>query len=72
MEIEQVKQLIEAGLPGALVEPDGDGCQMGVVVTYAGFAGKTLIQQHRMVMETVKAQVASEELHALSIKTKAE
>jgi acid stress-induced BolA-like protein IbaG/YrbA len=37
-------------------------------VVSAGFAGKSLIQKHRMVMATVKEQIASDELHALSIK----
>jgi len=72
METEKVKQLIEKGLPGAIVEVSGDGRHFEAVVTHPDFAGKTIIQQHRMVMETVKDQVASEELHALSIKTKSE
>jgi acid stress-induced BolA-like protein IbaG/YrbA len=71
METEKVKQLIEAGLEGSTAEVTGDGRHFEAVVTYAGFAGKTIIQQHRMVMDTVKAEVESEELHALSIKTKA-
>lgn len=72
METEKVKELIENGLPGAVVEVSGDGRHFEAVVTHPDFAGKTIIQQHRMVMETVKDQVASEELHALSIKTKSQ
>jgi stress-induced morphogen len=30
--------------------------------------GKSLIQKHRMVLDTVKAEIASDELHALSVK----
>ena len=72
METEKVKQLIENGLPGAIVEVTGDGRHFEAVVTHSDFAGKPLLQQHRMVKETVKEQLASDELHALSIKTKAE
>ena len=72
METEKVKELIETGLPGAKVEVTGDGRHFEAVVTYPDFAGKPLLQQHRMVKETVKEQLASDELHALSIKTKAE
>ena len=72
METEKVKQLIEAGLPGAKVEVTGDGRHFEAVVIHPDFAGKTLLQQHRMVKETVKEQLASDELHALSIKTKAD
>jgi len=71
MENEKVKQLIEQGLPGASVEVTGDGRHFEAVVVHADFEGKTIIQQHRMVMNTVKKEVESDELHALSIKTRA-
>jgi acid stress-induced BolA-like protein IbaG/YrbA len=69
METEKVKALIEAGLPGAQVEVTGDGRHFEATVVSDAFEGKSLIQQHRMVKETVKEQIESEELHALSIKT---
>jgi len=70
MDNEQVKALIEAGLPGARVEMIGDACNMAVLVVSEAFEGKSLIQRHRMVMEGVKAHISSNELHALSIKAK--
>ena len=70
METEKVKALIEAGLPGAKVELTGDGRHFEAVVISKAFEGKSLIQQHRMVKDTVKAQIQSDELHALSIKTR--
>jgi acid stress-induced BolA-like protein IbaG/YrbA len=72
MEPSKVKELIEAGLPGAHVEVTGDGRHFEAVVVSKAFEGKSLIQRHRMVMDTVKAQVASDELHALSIKARTE
>ncbi|MCB1799319.1 MAG: BolA/IbaG family iron-sulfur metabolism protein [Gammaproteobacteria bacterium] len=69
METEAVKALIEAGIPGAKVEVTGDGRHFEATVTSALFDGKSLIQQHRMVKDAVKVQIASDELHALSIKT---
>ena len=68
MENEKVKALIEACLPGAQIEVAGDGRHLEAVVVSHAFEGKSLIQRHRMVMDTVKAQIESEELHALSIK----
>ena len=68
MEPDRVKELIESGLPGANVEVTGDGRHFEAVVTTAAFEGKSLIQRHRMVLEAVKAEIASDELHALSIK----
>jgi acid stress-induced BolA-like protein IbaG/YrbA len=72
MDPNQIKALIEAGLPGARVEVTGDGRHFEAVVVSPAFDGKTLIQRHRMVMDTVKAQVESDELHALSIKARTE
>ncbi len=70
MHPDKVKALIEAGLPGAKVEVTGDGRHFEAVVVSEVFEGKTLIQQHRMVKATVKAEIASDDLHALSIKTR--
>ena len=70
METEKVKALIEAGIPGAQVEVTGDGRHFEAVVVSEAFEGKSLIQQHWMVKDTVKAQIESDELHELSIKTK--
>lgn len=69
MENEKVEALISAGMPGAEVTVTGDGRHFEATVVSAQFEGKSLIQRHRMVMETVKAEIASDELHALSIKT---
>ena len=68
MENEKVEALIRAGLPGADVTVTGDGRHFEATVVSPEFTGKSLIQKHRMVMETVKAEIASDELHALSIK----
>ena len=70
METEKIKALIEAGLLGAKAKVNGDGRYFEAVVISEAFEGKSLIQQHRMVKDTVKAQIESDELHALSIKTR--
>ena len=69
MEIETVEQLIRAGLPGAQVQVTGDGSHFEAVVVSEAFAGLTPIKKQRLVMDTVREQLANGELHALSIKT---
>jgi acid stress-induced BolA-like protein IbaG/YrbA len=69
METEAVAQLIRDGLPGAEVRVSGDGSHFEAVVISDAFEGLTPIKKQRLVMDTVKAQIASGELHALSIKT---
>jgi acid stress-induced BolA-like protein IbaG/YrbA len=68
MEPEAVAALIRAGLPGADVTVTGDGSHFETVVVSEAFDGLTPIKKQRLVMDTVKAQIASGELHALSIK----
>lgn len=68
METSAVKALIEQGMPEARVEVTGDGRHFEAVVVSDGFEGKSLVDRHRMVMATVQDKIASDELHALSIK----
>lgn len=69
METEAVAGLIRAGMPGADVTVTGDGSHFEAVVVSDVFEGLTPIKKQRLVMDTVKPQIASGELHALSIKT---
>lgn len=69
MKNEEVARLIEEGLVGSKVTVTGDGRHFEAVVVSEAFAGKSLLQKQRMVMNTVKSQIESDELHALSIKT---
>jgi acid stress-induced BolA-like protein IbaG/YrbA len=72
MNASEIKQLIEAGLPDAEVEVLGDdGQHFDARVISPSFAGKTLVQQHKMVKETLGDKFTSGELHALSLKTSA-
>jgi acid stress-induced BolA-like protein IbaG/YrbA len=68
VEPQAIVDLIKAGMPGADVEVTGDGRHFEAVVVSSAFDGKSLVQRHRMVMNTVQQQIASDELHALSIK----
>ncbi len=72
-ELQQVKQLIEAALPGAEVEIDdfagGGGDHLTATVHAPQFAGRSLIEQHRLVYAAVERELGSGAIHALSIKT---
>lgn len=69
MEIDAIVKLIESGMPGCQALVTGDGRHFEAVVISDEFEGKTPIQKQRLVMATVKTQLESDELHALSIKT---
>ena len=71
MNKEEIKALIEAGLPGAAVNVYGDdGQHFEAEVICADFAGKPMLAQHRMVYATLGERMGRE-IHALRLKTRA-
>ncbi|WP_297807654.1 BolA/IbaG family iron-sulfur metabolism protein [uncultured Methylophaga sp.] len=72
MKASEIKAIIEAGLPDADVEVNGDdGQHFDAVVVSPSFNGKSLIEQHKMVKATLGDRFTSGELHALGLKTAA-
>jgi acid stress-induced BolA-like protein IbaG/YrbA len=70
MRAEEIKQMIEAGLPGSRVQVFGDdGQHFDAIVVSEVFAGKNMVQQHRMVYATLGGKVESGAIHALGLKT---
>jgi stress-induced morphogen len=68
---EQIKQRIEAAIPGASAEVEdytGGGDHFRATVTAQAFAGRSRIEQHRLVYEVLGTEVGGA-IHALSLKT---
>jgi acid stress-induced BolA-like protein IbaG/YrbA len=65
---EDIKQWIEQGLPGASAEVVGDGHHFEAVIVAADFAGKSMLQQHRMVYAALGDKM-KQTIHALSLRT---
>lgn len=68
MQPEDIRQMIERGLPGARVAVQGDGHHFEALVVAREFAGKTMLQQHQMVYATLGDKMRAE-IHALSLRT---
>ena len=68
MQPEQIARLIEAGIPGATAMVDGDGTHFSAVVVSSEFAGKSPVQQHRIVYRALGERMGAE-IHALSMQT---
>jgi len=68
MQPEQVVALIKTGIPDAEVLIDGEGCNFSVQVISPQFAGLSLVKKQQAVLATVKEQIKSGELHAMSVK----
>jgi len=69
MNEDQIKRMIEAGLPGSQAMLSGDGRHFEAVVVSESFAGKSMLEQHRMVYGALGDSFQSETIHALSVKT---
>jgi acid stress-induced BolA-like protein IbaG/YrbA len=67
---EELKQRIEAGIPGARAEVSGDGQHFNAIVSAAAFEGLSRIAQHRLVYDVFGAELGGR-IHALSIQTRA-
>ncbi|HEY2282686.1 MAG TPA: BolA family protein [Solirubrobacteraceae bacterium] len=70
-DVEEIKQRIEAAIPGARVEVEdwtGGGDHFKATVTAAAFAGRSRIEQHRLVYDVFGAEIGGP-IHALSLKT---
>lgn len=67
---DQIQQLIASQIPDAIVQVSGDEGKFVANVTSAAFAGLTTIKRHKLVYASVNDEIASGELHALTIVAK--
>ena len=69
MNAELIRQLIEAGLPGARADVQGeDGVHFEARVVSEAFRGKLPLARHRMVYATLGDRMGGE-IHALALRT---
>ena len=70
---DEIKQRIEAAIPGAKAEVEdytGGGDHFRATVISEAFAGRSRIQQHKLVYEVFGEEIGGA-IHALSLKTEA-
>ncbi len=72
MNLNEIESLIKEAMPDAIVEIQdlaGDGNHYSATIISSQFSGKSKIEQHKMVYNSLKGRMGNE-LHALAIKTK--
>jgi acid stress-induced BolA-like protein IbaG/YrbA len=72
IELDEVRELILAALPGAEVEVSddtGEGDHLRAVVRAPQFADLGRVEQHRLVKQAVQQRMDDGSIHALSVKT---
>lgn len=71
MRPDEIEELLKLRFPDAEIQLDdmrGDGDHYAVHIASAAFAGKSRVEQHRMVQEAMQGKLGTE-LHALAIQT---
>jgi acid stress-induced BolA-like protein IbaG/YrbA len=68
MESEQIKSLIEAGIPGSEVQVQGDGSHFEALVVSEVFEGLNPVKKQQQVYAVLGEHITSGEIHALTIK----
>jgi len=71
MNKDEIKALIQAGMPDAIITVSGDdGQHFEAEVIWTGFEGKAPLAQHRLVYATLGERMGRE-IHALKLRTHA-
>ena len=66
---EELKERIEAEIPGAVASVTGDGHHFNATVSAPAFEGLGRLAQHRLVYDVFGAEIG-DRIHALSIQTR--
>lgn len=69
---EQVETMIKVALPDAQIQVQdltGGGDHYQVTIVSSFFEGKSRVQQHQLVYGALQQAMATEAIHALSLKT---
>ncbi len=69
MTADQLRDLITAGLPCEHIETQGDGSHWYATIVSTEFEGQRPLQRQRRVYATLGNRIATNEVHALSMKT---
>ena len=69
MYADQIQALITAGLPCEHIALEGDGRHWFATIVSAQFEGVRSVARQRLVYATLGNRMATDEIHALSMKT---
>ena len=71
MNLTEIESLIKKAIPDATIKIEdlaGDGNHYSATISSSSFKGKSKIEQHKIVYNSLKGKMGNE-LHALAIKT---
>ena len=65
-----ITNFLKSKFPEAEISFDGEDCNSKVLIVSKQFEGLTSLQRHKLVLNVLKEQFQTGELHALSLNTK--
>ena len=68
MEVDDVKALILREVPDAEIHVQGEGCNFSVDIISESFSSVTKLNRQKKVLSSIKEQLATGEIHAMSVK----
>jgi len=68
MDVNEIKQLIEAGVADSQAQVSGDGSHFDATVISPAFAGLSAVKKQQLVYGCLGDRITSGAIHALSIK----
>ncbi len=68
MQAEELKKIIEQGIPASQVTVQGEGDHFEATIVSDAFVGKSMVQQHQMVYAAL-GDLLQGGVHALSFRT---
>jgi acid stress-induced BolA-like protein IbaG/YrbA len=69
---DEIRSLLVAGMPGALVEVGGDGYHIDIMVVSESFAGLSRVKRQQLVYGVLADPIRSGALHAVNIRAMTE
>lgn len=69
VELKKRIEMLAAGTTAEIIDLTGTEDHYQAVIVSPAFAGKMMIDQHRMVLDHMKSEIDSGEVHALTMKT---
>lgn len=65
---EEIKKILEAGIPGAQASVTGDGNKYEATIISEAFDGLNMVKKHQLVYAQLNEHISSGAIHALTIK----
>jgi len=65
-----IARRIEERIPGSSARVEGAEAHFSAVVMAPGFEGKSRVEQHRMIYDLFRDEMARQEIHALALTTR--